>query len=90
MSATDCDESSSHTPSDARMMAKSSSTRSYSVISGSAITPTVAAAWSPIERDIARPRKLCHTREGLPFAPAGVTWPPICRMRFISAGESGL
>ena len=43
-----------------------------------------------MERAIARPRRLCHTREGEPLAPAGVTWPPICRMRFISAGESGL
>ena len=43
-----------------------------------------------MERAIARPRRLCHTREGEPLAPAGVTWPPICRMRFISSGESGL
>ena len=60
------------------------------MISGSAITPIVAAAWSPIDRAMASPRRLCHTREGEPLAPAGVTCPPICRMRFISPGESGL
>ena len=43
-----------------------------------------------MERDIARPRWLCHTREGEPLARAGVTRPPICRMRLISSGESGL
>eukprot|EP00966_Prymnesium_polylepis_P049778 1151949-Prymnesium_polylepis.2 len=53
------------------------------------MTPTVAAAWSPIDRPMARPRKLCHTRAGEPLAPAGVTWPPMARMRFISAGVSG-
>lgn len=42
----------------------------HSVISGSAMTPTVAAAWSPIDRAIARPRRLCQTRAGEPFAPA--------------------
>eukprot|EP00962_Isochrysis_galbana_P056017 scaffold27835_cov122-Isochrysis_galbana.AAC.5 len=71
------------------MRQTSSSMMSYSVTSGSAMTPTVAAAWSPIERAIARPRKLCHTREGEPLAPAGVTCPPRARMRFISAGVSG-
>mmetsp|Transcript_23667 Transcript_23667/g.51728 ORF Transcript_23667/g.51728 Transcript_23667/m.51728 type:complete len:227 (-) Transcript_23667:563-1243(-) len=80
---------SSHTPSEAMIRATSSSVMSYSVISGSAMTPTVAAWWSPIERAMANPRKLCHTREGEPLAPAGVMWPPICKIRRISSGESG-
>mmetsp|Transcript_26081 Transcript_26081/g.86881 ORF Transcript_26081/g.86881 Transcript_26081/m.86881 type:complete len:271 (+) Transcript_26081:370-1182(+) len=88
-SATSCDSTSSQTPSDAITMQMSASVISCSVISGSAMTPTVAAAWSPMERAIASPRRLCHTREGDPFAPAGVTCPPQASIRCISTGVSG-
>ena len=78
------------TPSEMRTSATSSSPISCSVISDLEITPTLAALWSPIERDMANPRSLCHTLAGAPLAPAGVTCPPICRMRCFSSGESGL
>lgn len=42
-------------PSEAMIMKTSSSVRSYTFTSGSAMTPTFLTAWSPILRDIASP-----------------------------------
>mmetsp|Transcript_9088 Transcript_9088/g.22572 ORF Transcript_9088/g.22572 Transcript_9088/m.22572 type:complete len:214 (+) Transcript_9088:784-1425(+) len=53
------------------------------------MTPTALALWSPIERAIASPRKLCHTRAGVPSAAAGETRPPILSIRSFSCGVSG-
>lgn len=62
-------EMNSQTPSEAARMKRSSSVSACSLSSGSAITPSGATRWSPIERAIASPgsRMLesTHTRAGL-------------------------
>ena len=90
-------EMNSHTPSLARIMKWSPSSRFISSISGDAITPTCAAAWSPNERVIASPGMSslrCHTLRGPRGLPCmsryGCTRPPFRNILASSSGSSAL
>ena len=87
----------SHTPSLARIKNLSASIRFISVISGIALTPTSAAAWSPKLLDIARPgisSCICQTLagpKGLPYISLyAATLPPAFKILYYSSGSSAL
>mmetsp|Transcript_26099 Transcript_26099/g.76539 ORF Transcript_26099/g.76539 Transcript_26099/m.76539 type:complete len:235 (-) Transcript_26099:551-1255(-) len=85
----------SHTPSEATRRKARSGVRRKCWISGSAMTPTLAATWSPKERDMAMPgvsssrsqmRKMWSSSD----ASQGATRPPLAMIRAFSSGRSGL
>ena len=87
----------SQTPSEANIINLSDSTRFISVISGIALTPTSAAAWSPNDLDMARPGMSswrCHTLagpNGLPLMSLyAATLPPLDNILYYSSGSSAL
>mmetsp|Transcript_3843 Transcript_3843/g.5708 ORF Transcript_3843/g.5708 Transcript_3843/m.5708 type:complete len:209 (-) Transcript_3843:572-1198(-) len=89
-----CESMNSHTPSLARMKNWSSGAMSNICTSGSGITPMCLTAWSPMDRDMARPIWVIsgssHTRALRPGSGGGDTNPPAFSMRLCSVGRFGL